>query len=84
MDADIAYVETKPTKQSISDYAGNRRIFFIFERALRKFKGDLSLWLQYIEFAKANSANKTLGKIFAEYVSLYYVFTVLIHSTLAD
>ncbi|GAB5585659.1 U3 snoRNP protein [Umbelopsis nana] len=64
-------IETKPTKQSISDYAGNRRIFFIFERALRKFKGDLSLWLQYIEFAKANSANKTLGKIFADAIQLH-------------
>jgi U3 small nucleolar RNA-associated protein 6 len=59
-------IESKPTKQSLSDYAGTRRIFFIFERALRKFNGDISLWLQYIEFAKANGANKTLGKIFAE------------------
>ncbi|CAM0143018.1 U3 snoRNP protein [Umbelopsis sp. WA50703] len=64
-------LETKPSKQSVSDYAGNRRIFFIFERALRKFKGDIALWLQYIEFAKANSANKTLGKIFADAIQLH-------------
>ncbi|KAH8555222.1 U3 small nucleolar RNA-associated protein 6-domain-containing protein [Umbelopsis sp. PMI_123] len=64
-------LESQPSKQSLSDYAGTRRIFFIFERALRKFNGDISLWLQYIEFAKANGANKTLGKIFADAIQLH-------------
>lgn len=64
-------LESKPAKQSLSDYAGTRRIFFVFERALRKFNGDISLWLQYIEFAKANGANKTLGKIFADAIQLH-------------
>ncbi|KAI8576019.1 hypothetical protein K450DRAFT_258984 [Umbelopsis ramanniana AG] len=64
-------LESKTAKQSLSDYAGTRRIFFIFERALRKFNGDISLWLQYIEFAKANGANKTLGKIFADAIQLH-------------
>lgn len=61
----ISPVAIKSNKVSLSDYAGVRRIYFVFERALRKFKGDVALWLQYIEFAKGNGANRTLGKIFA-------------------
>ncbi|KAL1920616.1 uncharacterized protein VTP21DRAFT_993 [Calcarisporiella thermophila] len=59
------------SKTSISDYAGVRRINFIFERALRKFGGDVSLWLQYIDFAKSSGASKTLGKLFAKAIQLH-------------
>ncbi|CAG8840603.1 19230_t:CDS:2, partial [Racocetra persica] len=51
-------------KTSISDYAITRRLYHIFDRAVIKFKGDISLWLQYIEFAKSAGAGKLLGKIF--------------------
>lgn len=50
-------------KKSISDWAGPRRIFFIFERATKRFHGDVDLWLQYIDFAKQQKSNKVLGKI---------------------
>lgn len=53
------------SKQSVSDWAGPRRIFFIFDRATKRFHGDIDLWLQYIDFAKAQKSNKTLGKLFA-------------------
>ncbi|CAG8522616.1 3654_t:CDS:10 [Cetraspora pellucida] len=51
-------------KTSISDYAIIRRLYHIFDRAVIKFKGDISLWLQYIDFAKSAGAGKLLGKIF--------------------
>ncbi|KAF9916500.1 U3 snoRNP protein [Lobosporangium transversale] len=59
------------TKQSISDYAGQRRIYFIYKRCLTKFKGDISIWLQYINYAKKTGASRTLGKIFAQAIQLH-------------
>jgi len=59
------------TKQSISDYAGPRRIYFIFKRCLTKFSGDISIWLQYINFAKKTGASRTLGKIYAQVIQLH-------------
>lgn len=59
------------TKKSISDYAGPRRIYFIYKRCLIKFKGDISIWLQYIDFAKKTGATRTLGKIFAQAIQLH-------------
>lgn len=35
----------------------------IFERALKKFKSDLNLWIEYIEHAKINGSNGLLGRI---------------------
>lgn len=51
-------------KKSVSDWAGPRRIFFIFERATKRFHGDVDLWLQYIDYAKRQKSNKVLGKAF--------------------
>ncbi|KAF9419542.1 U3 snoRNP protein [Entomortierella beljakovae] len=59
------------TKQTISDYAGPRRIFFIYKRCLTKFKGDISIWLQYINYAKTAGATRTLGKIYAQAIQLH-------------
>ncbi|KAG0048132.1 U3 snoRNP protein [Gryganskiella cystojenkinii] len=58
-------------KQSISDYAGPRRIYFIFKRCLTKFHGDISIWLQYLNYAKKTGASRTLGKIYAQVLQLH-------------
>ncbi|KAG4303264.1 hypothetical protein PCK1_000602 [Pneumocystis canis] len=55
-------IKGKPT---ISDWAGIRRIFFIFERATQKFHGDLDLWFQYINYAQHEKSTKVLGKVIA-------------------
>ncbi|KAJ5492997.1 U3 small nucleolar RNA-associated protein 6 [Penicillium diatomitis] len=47
-------------------HSGQRRIYFILERATRKFHGDLNLWIQYIEFARKQKANKKLSIIFTD------------------
>jgi hypothetical protein len=39
---------TSGKKKSLADYAIVRRIHFIFERAVRKFKTDLSLWTAWL------------------------------------
>ncbi|OLL24297.1 U3 small nucleolar RNA-associated protein 6 [Neolecta irregularis DAH-3] len=52
-------------KISISDWAGPRRVFFIFDRATRKFHGDLALWLQFLDYANSEKAFKVYGKVIA-------------------
>ncbi|KAF2400131.1 hypothetical protein EJ06DRAFT_495034 [Trichodelitschia bisporula] len=52
-------------------HAGQRRIFFILDRGTRKFPGDLRLWMQCIEFARKEKANKKLGEIMAAMLRLH-------------
>ncbi|KAF8262880.1 U3 small nucleolar RNA-associated protein 6-domain-containing protein [Lactarius quietus] len=56
---------------SISDYALTRRQFHIFERALQKFKSDVSLWLQYLRVAQREGARALAGRIAARAVQLH-------------
>lgn len=43
----------KKSKNSISDYAGVSRIIDIYRLATNRFKGDVELWFQYLEFCRA-------------------------------
>jgi U3 small nucleolar RNA-associated protein 6 len=52
-------------------YSSNRRICFIFERALRRFGDNVSLWLQYIEFCRRSGSSKMLGKTFPKAVQAH-------------
>ncbi|KAI7899389.1 U3 small nucleolar RNA-associated protein 6-domain-containing protein [Cokeromyces recurvatus] len=52
-------------------YAGVRRILSLYQRATIRFKGDLSLWLQYIEFAKSSHSNKVLSSIFVQAIQYH-------------
>ncbi|KAI6046054.1 U3 small nucleolar RNA-associated protein 6-domain-containing protein [Pisolithus marmoratus] len=59
------------SKTTISDYALVRRQFHIFERALRKFKGDVGLWIQYIQVAKRVGARGLVGRVTARALQLH-------------
>ncbi|KAH1475212.1 hypothetical protein KXX53_005672 [Aspergillus fumigatus] len=52
-------------------HSGQRRIFFILDRATRKFHGDLGLWIQYIEYARQQKAYKKLTTIFTDALRLH-------------
>ncbi|KAI9827644.1 MAG: hypothetical protein M1819_006933 [Sarea resinae] len=52
-------------------HAGQRRIFFILDRATRKFHGDVGLWMQYIEFARKEKANKKLSQILTSVLRMH-------------
>ncbi|KIM69184.1 hypothetical protein SCLCIDRAFT_104260 [Scleroderma citrinum Foug A] len=58
-------------KATISDYALVRRQFHIFERALRRFKADVGLWIQYIQVAKREGARSLVGRITARALQLH-------------
>ncbi|GMH79612.1 hypothetical protein TL16_g08199 [Triparma laevis f. inornata] len=61
----------KKTSSSPSDHHIEQHIHLIFRRGLRKFKGDVQFWLQYIDFCKKNSSNKKLSTIFAESLQMH-------------
>eukprot|EP00696_Hemimastix_kukwesjijk_P013348 gnl/Hemi2/26716_TR8982_c0_g1_i1.p1 gnl/Hemi2/26716_TR8982_c0_g1~~gnl/Hemi2/26716_TR8982_c0_g1_i1.p1 ORF type:complete len:568 (-),score=158.37 gnl/Hemi2/26716_TR8982_c0_g1_i1:47-1750(-) len=58
-------------KSSISDHAGQRRIHFIFARALRRLHADVSMWKAYLSYAIQAKSNNQLGRIFAKALQLH-------------
>jgi hypothetical protein len=52
------------------DYAIIRRIHFIFDRAVNKFKGDVDLWKNYIEFSKSTGAKNVLNRLYTRCIQL--------------
>ncbi|GFP90177.1 U3 small nucleolar RNA-associated protein 6 [Phtheirospermum japonicum] len=57
---------TKKSKKSVSDFAGVARILDIYRLATTRFKGDIELWFQYLEFCRARRngrMKKALGQI---------------------
>ncbi|KAJ7497093.1 U3 small nucleolar RNA-associated protein 6-domain-containing protein [Mycena latifolia] len=56
---------------TVSDYALVRRQFHIFERALKKFKADVGLWIQYIDVAKREGAHTLVGRVTARALQLH-------------
>ncbi|KAK3697633.1 U3 snoRNP protein [Vermiconidia calcicola] len=51
-------------------FNGQRTIFFILDRATKKFPGDMGLWMQYIHFCQKEKANKKLAKVFTKVLRL--------------
>jgi U3 small nucleolar RNA-associated protein 6 len=58
-------------KKSISDHSGLRRIFLLFERALKKFGGDIRLWVQYLDYAKRTGSNVVMTRGIARAIQLH-------------
>lgn len=52
-------------------YTGQRKVFFVLDRGTRRFPGDLKLWMQYVEFARAQKSYKKLEKILASLLRLH-------------
>lgn len=46
-----------------ASHTGQRRIFFIFDRATRKFPGDIGLWMQYLDYSRRQKALKKVSQI---------------------
>lgn len=61
----------KRLNAKVQTWMGARRIFFILDRATRKFHGDIGLWMQYIAFARKENATKVLNKAFSTCLRLH-------------
>lgn len=54
-----------------SAHTGQRRIFFVLDRATRKFHGDIGLWMQYADYAKKQKAHKKVSQILTSLLRLH-------------
>jgi U3 small nucleolar RNA-associated protein 6 len=52
-------------------YSGQRRIFFILDRGVRKFKQDLGLWMLYVQYARKQKSRKKLEEILTSVLRLH-------------
>eukprot|EP01105_Mastigella_eilhardi_P014450 TRINITY_DN3293_c0_g1_i3.p1 TRINITY_DN3293_c0_g1~~TRINITY_DN3293_c0_g1_i3.p1 ORF type:complete len:440 (-),score=129.01 TRINITY_DN3293_c0_g1_i3:1414-2658(-) len=50
---------------------GTRRLHFLFQRALRRFRGDTTLWTRYLEFCIEAKSRVTLTKTFGKVLHLH-------------
>ncbi|GME74017.1 unnamed protein product [Ambrosiozyma monospora] len=67
------YNRLKPiidTKPSISDWASQRRVFFLFDRAVNKFPKSLDLWSNYLRYARKHGSVKVIYKVYTQLLSL--------------
>lgn len=54
-----------------SKQTGQRRIFFVLDRATKKFPGDVGLWMQYITFAQKQGSNRKVSQLLTSVLRLY-------------
>ena len=52
-------------------HSGQRQVFFVLERATRKFHGDIGLWMQYVSFARKQKSHKKVSEILTQMVRLF-------------
>ena len=58
-------------KNTASEYSIVRRLHFLFQRALQKFKGDIQLWAAYFAFCQKSGSTKLLGRAFARAIQYH-------------
>ena len=54
-----------------TNHTGERRIFFVLDRATKKFQGDIALWMQYINYARKRRSNKKVSQILTSVLRLH-------------
>ena len=65
-------------KKSLADYAIVRRAHFVFERAARRFKGDLRIWAQWLAFCR--ETREFFSSVLSFVARLCVFFVCLSHS----
>ena len=58
-------------KKALADRAGDRRIHFVYARACRKFRGDLSLWSSWLGFCARSGSRRRGGRVAASALALH-------------
>ena len=54
-----------------TNHTGERRIFFVLDRATKKFQGDIALWMQYINYARKQRSNKKVSQLLTSVLRLH-------------
>jgi U3 small nucleolar RNA-associated protein 6 len=56
---------------TLADHCIVRRTHFIFERALRKFRGDLSLWSRWLKFCQDSKSTRQMSRVLTRALQLH-------------
>ena len=56
---------------TLADYCLPRRIHFIYDRLLRKFKGDLALWASWLRYCQATGAARQASRVLTRALRLH-------------
>ena len=56
---------------SLADRGARRRVHFIYERAARKFRGDLSVWTAWLAFCATTRADRAAARVAARALALH-------------
>ncbi|KAK9868819.1 hypothetical protein WJX84_006213 [Apatococcus fuscideae] len=59
------------SKHTLAEWAIPRRIHFIYDRALRRFKGDLDLWTRWLQHCRAASSPRQMSKVLTRALQLH-------------
>ena len=66
------YANTKVAKRARKlRHTCIRNIHFIFDRAVKKFKADVGLWLEWAAYAQSASSGNMLSKIYARALQIH-------------
>lgn len=52
-------------------HTGQRRIYYILDRATKKFHGDLGLWMLYVEYARKCGAHRKTAELLTKMLRLH-------------
>lgn len=58
-------------RHSVSDSSIIQNIYGLYSRALLKFKGNVSLWLQFLHFALSQGSNQVVSKVVIKAIKLH-------------
>ena len=58
-------------KRSLADYGIVWRIHFIYDRATRKFKGDITIWMSWLQFCRESNSKRQVSKVVTKALKLH-------------
>ena len=56
---------------SLAEHCIIRRTHFIFERSLRRFRGDLSLWSRWLKFCQQSKSTRQMSRVLTRALQLH-------------
>ena len=56
---------------TLADHCIVRRTHFIYERALRKFRGDLTLWSRWLKFCQESKSTRQISRVLTRALQLH-------------
>ncbi|KAI3438077.1 hypothetical protein D9Q98_000519 [Chlorella vulgaris] len=58
-------------KRGLAEWCITRRVHFIYERATRKFRGDLGLWSRWLRFCHAKRSSRQMSRTLTKALALH-------------